>query len=230
MSLRIIFIGEGDIDSILVSALISRVASDRCGFTWSVPVDDDLVEWRSRKTGHGGVARKLKAFLELRNRGQLGEYDLCVVVLDQRTATAKKEVRRLARGREDVVFGVAIHEVEAWWLGDRTSTLAWLRLAAGEVAPLRYDGASYSAERDTAPKQTLNELTRRSEAVDTVYGDGNVELALEFAAGWATQAHLSQIEHQCPKGFRPFAEALERGLKRAKRTDQARRGVLPGLP
>ena len=72
------------------------------------------------------------------------------------------------------------------------------------------------AERDPHPKKTLNELTEASEAVDSVYGEGNTAMAIAFAELWRDHARLGDIEAQCPQGFRPFCRHAANALRRAK--------------
>ena len=169
------------------------------------------------KRGHGGVFRTVKALLGvLQDASWTSEYALFVVVLDARPTKVVQAVRRSVQGKPNFVFGIAIHEIEAWWLGDRRSTLQWLRLTPAAVRKARYGALRYKAENDPAPKRTLDELTMLSTHLLVHYGAGNLELARSFAETWQSSAHVGQIESQCPKGFGKFSKDATDGLKRAK--------------
>ena len=73
----------------------------------------------------------------------------------------QEEIRQLIAGHARFVMGVAIEEIEAWWLADRRNTLAWAHLVPRPPAHCRYAAADYHAESDPDPKATLDELTRQ---------------------------------------------------------------------
>src|SRR5262249_28933582 len=117
----------------------------------------------------------------------------------------QEKVRELIAGRERFVLGVPVEEIEAWWLGDRSNTLAWSGLTTQLPAECRYAAHKYKAETDDDPKKTLDELTRCSDRFDGYYGEGNVDPALDFAENhWKDFAHLDEIGAQCPQSYRPF--------------------------
>ena len=221
MSTRVGLIVEGPIDHLLVSALLERIAADRADFSWPVTPQDVADIIPIRKRGDGGVldtVRKLIRYLDRRP----DEYAFFVVVLDRRTRPVQEKIRRIIRGKSRFLLAIAREEIEAWWLGDRTSTLTWLRLEANALAHTRYGARGYKAERDPAPKRTLDELTRESDAVDQTYGQGNTELARRFTEQlWREHACLDEIEQQCPRGFKPFCRKATQAL-RAEKTRQAR--------
>ena len=126
-------------------------------------------------------------------------------------------VRKLIRDRSRFVLGIAIEEIEAWWLADRTNTLAWSGFSAGLPPGCRYGSRKYKAEKDKAPKKTLNELTRLSNRIDRYYGDGNLDLATDFAEEyWQGNARLDEISVQCPRGFVPFQNVVTSEFRQAK--------------
>jgi hypothetical protein len=125
-------------------------------------------------------------------------------------------VKRLIQGKSLFVLGIAIEEVEAWWLADRNSTLTWLGLSDCSDSNYRYWGHRYTAERDGDPKRTLDELTDLSPLLDQRYGHGNRQLAADFADIWRDSAKLNAIEQQCPKGFSPFCRKITEALNREK--------------
>jgi hypothetical protein len=66
------------------------------------------------------------------------------------------------------------------------------------------------------PKYTLHELTEKSTHVDRVYGEGNLDLAREFAELWDEKVRLNEIESQCPQQFPPFCSDTTQAFRRAK--------------
>lgn len=231
MSTRVGLIGEGAIDRPILGALLQKIATERAGYGWPVDADDLDTRLRIRKTGHGGVVAKLKRLLQIIDAGQDMGCRFYVVVLDNRKLDAvHAEVRKLLGGKAGFVFGVAIQELEAWWLADTGSVLEWLGLTRVELAAagLDYGSDQYHAEKDQTPKATLDTLTRISSAVDSVYGRaGNSELADDFGEYWRDRAQLDIIEHQCPNGFRPFADEVATAFRRCLTEDAQRRGQLP---
>ena len=216
MSFPIAFIGEGRIDKELVGALLSRIAEERCGFTWPVDVHEEFPELRIRKTGHGGVHEKVSRLVKLLNAGTQTQYHLCVIVLDRRTRPAQRRVRQSISGKPVFILGIAIEEIEAWWLADRQNVLQWLCLEDDDIAELGYGDSAYNAERDNSPKATLDELTRLSQECDRHYASGNLDLAMDFTESWKEFANLAIIEHECARGFAPFSSALQEALARAR--------------
>jgi len=148
------------------------------------------------------------------------DYGLFVIVLDERTAQVQKRVRMIIGGNPRFVLGIAIREIEAWWLGDRSNTLEWVGF---RMAPhgSRYAARAYCSEKDDSPKKTLDELTMLSDRFDRCYGQGSSEMAEDFSERfWQHSANLEQIASQCPRGFRPFRRSILRALKQAKKTIQ----------
>jgi len=143
-----------------------------------------------------------------------------VILLDRRTVPVQEEVAKLIRGKHRFVLGVAIEEIEAWWLGDRTNTLKWSGLKSNALAHCVYGDGRYQAERDPKPKTTLDELTRHSVQFGVCYGDGNLDLATQFAEDyWRRDARLDEITTQCPRGFARFqAEVTQRFRAAARRS------------
>jgi hypothetical protein len=204
MSTKIGVIAEGPIDHALLPPLLERIARVRAGYHWPVRPDDLAEIFPIRKRGHGGVldtVRRLVAALST----EVFDHAFFVIVLDRRTRPAQEEIRNLISGHGRFVLGIAIEEIEAWWLGDRGNTLAWAGLTKSLPPHCRYAVADYRAEGDDEPKKTLDELTRESERFDRYYGEGSIELATEFAEDyWREFAHLDEIRAQCRVGYRPF--------------------------
>jgi hypothetical protein len=208
-------IAEGGIDEVLLQALIERIAAARAQYAWSVAPAKRITLFPMRKRGAGGVVEATERLIRALETSPFEGYLFFLIVLDSRPRNPVKKVRQLVSGRERFVFGVAIREIEAWWLGDRKSTLQWLQLSA---LPLNcaYAAKGYTAEKDREPKRTLDELTRLSRALLSRYRQGNAELAAEFAEQWRSKARLDGIELQCPKGFRPFCRATADAFRRVK--------------
>ena len=166
MGTKIGIIAEGLIDHALLPALLSRIAHDKANFRWPLDSDDVAQEFPLRKRGHGGVLEAVRALIKGLNTK---EYDhACfVILLDRKTLAVQKQIRKLIQGKPRFVLGVAIEEIEAWWLGDRTNTLAWSGLGSGKLPQdCEYAKPSYKAETDKKPKATLDKLTRLSHRFD----------------------------------------------------------------
>ena len=141
-----------------------------------------------------------------------------VIILDRRTRTVQQQINRLLRNRSRFALGVAIEEIEAWWLGDRKNTLAWAGLNA-LPSDARYAAERYKAERDPEPKKTLDELTRLSDRFDRFYGEGNMDMAIEFGEDyWRRFAHLDAIRTECPQGYGRLERVAANRFRSAKQT------------
>lgn len=219
VSTKVGIIAEGPIDHALLPALLQRIALDKAELDWPLDPSDVSQQFRIRKRGHGGVLETVRALVKALDT-QWFDHACFVILLDRRTRPVQDAIRRPIRGRQRFVLGVAIEEVEAWWLGDRTNTLAWAELRDADLPPdTDYASDAYRPERDRHPKRTLDGLTRLSPRLDAFYGDGNLGLAQEFAADyWTDHARLSDIASRCPKGFGRFQRAMVNAFRRAKRS------------
>lgn len=214
--MRIGLIAEGLIDYELLPALLKRIAEDRAGFSWPIPTDNIADRLHIRKQGAGGVLESVRKLVKVLDRSQDFSQSFFVILLDYKTKDVQGKIKRLIRHRDRFILGLAIREIEAWWLGDRRSTLSWLQLNDSSISGTRYGKNRYKAENDDNPKRTLNELTRLSEVVDQFYGNGNTTLAREFAETWGEHARLSEIESQCPSGFGKFCQDATNGMRWAR--------------
>lgn len=214
--MKVGIICEGTTDEPLLEALLRRIGEVRAGITWNLSVDDLTEVLPVRKTGFGGVVGRVKDLVKALGGLDPPRHDVYVILLDQRTKQARRDIRRAIQGKPRFILGVAIREIEAWWLADRVCTLEWLGLDDSDVAALGYEAGIYRPERDRDPKKTLDRLTQASDRVAAHYGDGHTGLAEEFAELWCEQANLDVIEHECSKGFAPFSRESERKLRRAR--------------
>ena len=154
-------------------------------------------------------------------------YAFIVILLNLLCAPVQQRVRKLIAGEDRFVLGVAQEEIEAWWLGDRTNTLRWLGFSE-PPSGTRYAASGYLAERDDKPKRTVHELTEKSLRLDRVYGEGNLDLARDFAELWDGKVRLKEIETQCPKQFPPFCGDTTQAFRRTKSRDgRLVQGTLP---
>jgi len=64
--------------------------------------------------------------------------------------------------------------------------------------------------------KTLHELTQKSSQLDRVYGEGNTELARDFAEFWEGKVRLHELEEQCSENFPPFCAHLTQSFRKAK--------------
>ncbi len=199
---------EGTIDLELTSAILERLARTRCGVRWPLQLRDSFATLPIRKGGHGQIARAVKRVISMLEDEPYVNFSFFVIVLDKKTQHTQREIKRAIRGLSKFIVGIAIREIEAWWLADRRNTLEWLGLIDHETDEGKYWQKDYNPERDNNPKQTLNELTEISPLVDSRYGNGNTDLAREFASIWRHGAEIDQIEIHCPKGFAPFSKKI----------------------
>jgi hypothetical protein len=225
MSTKIGIISEGPIDHVLLPPLLSQLASRDAGYEWPVETGDVAEPLQIRKRGHGGVLEKVRALVKFLTRDSLG-YAFFVIVLDRRTKHVQDEIRKLVAGKDGFIIGIAIEEIEAWWLGDRTNTLAWSGFTHGTLPVCRYNVCNpkgqvvYAAEKDPEPKKTLDELTQHSTKLDFRYGEGNTELASQFAEDhWKPNARLDEISVQCPNGFGEFRKLARQAFQASRQRD-----------
>jgi hypothetical protein len=208
MSTKVGIIAEGPIDHALLPALLGRIATDKALFTWPVTTDDVAEIFPIRKRGHGGVLETVRALAKALDAEHF-DHACFVILLDRRTRAIQDQVHKLIRAKDRFVLGTAREEIEAWWLGDRTNTLAWAGLKDSLPPHCCYAARRYQAERDATPKKTLDELTRLSDRFDRYYGEGNLDLACEFAEEyWRLGARLDEIATQCPVGFGRFQDRM----------------------
>jgi len=215
MSTKIGIIAEGPIDHALLSPLLERIAKDRASYTWPIVPADVAELFLIRKRGHGGVleaVRKLVSVLDT----HFFEHAFFIILLDRKTRAVQEKIFALLANRNRFALGLAIEEIEAWWLADRRNTLMW----AGITDPprnARYAAEQYRAEQDDDPKKTLDELTRLSTRFDRYYGDGNTDMANEFAEHyWRQNADLNAIRTQCPEGYGRFEDVATNRFRAAK--------------
>jgi len=157
MSTKIGIIAEGPIDHCLLPALLHRIAQDRTDYTWPLNAEDISEVFFIRKRGHGGVletVRRLVAALET----EVYDHAFFVVLLDRRTRPVQEEINRLLENRGRFVLGIAIEEIEAWWLGDRQNTLTWCGLQDKLPDECRYAQDTFRAGSPVAgPKCPKNQ-------------------------------------------------------------------------
>jgi len=227
MSTRVGIIAEGPIDLALLPPILRRIAEERAGVNWPVQVADAFEWLQMRPRGHGGVLMAIRRIVRVLQREPDFPYAFIVILLDRRTQKVQQRVRKLIAGKDRFVLGVAQEEIEAWWLGDRTNTLRWLEFS--EPPPgTRYAANGYVAERDNNPKRTVHELTEKSPRLDRVYGEGNLDLARDFAELWDGKVRLKEIETQCPKQFPPFCGGTTQAFRRTRsRGGSLVQGTLP---
>ena len=212
MSTRVGIIAEGPIDREIIQPILSGIARDRNSITWPIDPEDlaDFLQMRIR--GHGGVQKAVERLVRVLQESSEFPYSFVVILLDRRTMKVQRKVRQYIRGDDRFVLGICKEEIEAWWLGDRTNTLAWLNFSEAPSGT-KYSRNRYRAERDGQPKKTLDELTRHCDEFDRFYGDGNLDLASDFAEVWDGRVRLQEIENQCPERFPPFIGDVETAFR-----------------
>jgi hypothetical protein len=230
LATRIGIIGEGPIDEALLPPLLDRIAQARAGYTWPTNAAEFPDILRIRKRGHGGVLAKVRALAGYLNEYPGTDHAFYVILLDSKTRAAQEEIRKLIQGNPLFVMGIAIQEIEAWWLADKRNLLEFLGIDDTHCQHTRFGQAAYCPEEDDDPKKTLDELTVRAPNLDATYGAGNSALAREFATEyWAGRADLAAIEGSCPKGFAPFCRDVEQSLRREVARRKAESGQAPPI-
>lgn len=221
MSTKIGIISEGPIDQVLLPPLLERIAHDRARYDWPVTADDVAEILQIRKKGHGGVLEIVRKLVKVLDGDPLlYDHAFYVILLDRRTQAVQEAIAKLLVNHNRFVLGIALEEIEAWWLADRQTTLAWSGLNGRLPKGCRYSKENYCAEDDDEPKKTLDELTRLSDLpeLDRYYGDGSVDLARDFAdAYWREFARLDDIRRDCDRGYRPFERHATQQFRSAKR-------------
>ena len=206
---------EGGIDYAIIPSLVEQIARTQAGIRWPVR-PDDVVERVGgiRRGGFGQVQKAVQKLCLLIDQPPFSEYAFFLIVLDRDTRQTQSAIKKYIKGHgKKFVIGIAIQKVEAWWLADRRNTLEWLALPNLSDPSCRYCAAGYAPEKDPTPKKTLDELTKLSPLLSSTYGDGNSQLAAEFASLWNTRAEIDQIKAACPKGFAPFCKKTAAALR-----------------
>jgi hypothetical protein len=68
-------------------------------------------------------------------------------------------------------------------------------------------------------------LTHISDRFDRYYGEGNVDMATEFATDyWKEFAYLDEIAVQCPHGYKPFQREIINQFRLLVRDKPRKRG------
>ncbi len=212
---KIGIISEGPIDEALLPPILDEIARQRVGYiNWPI-IPDDLGEiFTFRKRGHGGVLVKVKSLIKLLSENSQNDHAFFIILLDRKTSSIQKEIKKLIQGKPLFVMGIAIEEIEAWWLADKRNLFEFLGITEKQCINTRFGKAHYRPETDNDPKKTLHELTEISPRLQETYGNGNTNLAREFAEDyWRGRVDLAAIEQKCPKGFASFCKDITQSLK-----------------
>jgi hypothetical protein len=210
--MRILYVNDGDRDEPL-RAIITRVGAEITHGKFPV-YPDKLDPYYQRPTrGYGWVERVLKDLQRLKEGLETAveidtsalEYDFVVAAIDC-GAPNLGSCRQLAR-RIRAILGVAHHEFEAWILGDRLSLRVFLQISAADEESCQAAG-TYHPERDSSPKNTLDCL-----ALQSLWGKPwDENLSAMLANEWEGTLDLAALARSCPRGFRPFVNALARRM------------------
>jgi hypothetical protein len=102
-----------------------------------------------------------------------------------------------------VVCGVAVESIEAWTLGAPTAIAQTLKIDLKKVhAVYAASHAESFFEKSGKPEQRPKALLQR------VAEAGNRNDGADFRAEVAECTDHAELERHCPKGFKPFADAL----------------------
>jgi hypothetical protein len=212
--MKIEFICEGPIDSVLLKPLISAIAKIS-GVSWPVNPSEDLQTSYIRKSGFGGVQKRIEAILKMISKGIYARPDILVIAIDHyKTENVREIIKDLIAELDFCVLAIPVQEIEAWWLGDRMQVLAWSGLNENFASKIGY-GPGFSPESILKPKVLLNKITEISDRIQCIYGnDGSLEVAEDFVdLAWNQQVNLESIKFNCPQGFVPFFEDIENSIK-----------------
>lgn len=159
MSTKIGIIAEGPIDHCLLPPLLGRIARERADYGWPVTSDDVAEVFSIRKRGHGGVLETVRRLVKALDAidDQRAFY---VILLDRRTKAVQEEIKKLLENRDRFVLGIAIEEIEAWWLGDPENTLAWvtnfLKGGAGACGSTSPTGSPFTLALNSSRKRATD--------------------------------------------------------------------------
>ncbi|TCP55947.1 hypothetical protein EV586_103606 [Tumebacillus sp. BK434] len=229
--MKVAFLGEGEIDDILLPPLITTIAKNKADVQWPLHFSADIRKNVGFGMGFGEVkvaVRKLVEALDADPAAFRKNFDYVIVLLDgARTTEAQNEIRELIEGKNEFIFGLAIKEVEAWILADRDHVIEWLGIGRRDCPTCRFWQAGYSPERDPDPKETLTQLLQASDSDYDVWCSGAAEEFVdEYWKGtflpddriemrdWSGKADLQTMAERCPYGYRPFEEEILRMLGR----------------
>jgi hypothetical protein len=215
--MKVYFVVEGEIDAILLSAIVRQVAKT-VGVRWPVIPEWDKKTISVRKTGHGGALEKVRRIASDYCSGIYERPDILIVMIDHRkTEEARSEIAELCRNLDFVILAFPKEEIEAWWLGDRQQVLAWLNLSERTATSLGYH-PGISTEGMLDPKSVLSSLTAESDSVDQIYGNGNIYLAEDFVENaWSNHINIHEVISSCPLFFRRFFDELCSAIRRISR-------------
>jgi hypothetical protein len=151
-----------------------------------------------------GWAAKVRSSIVLAVKNQC---DGIVCVADQdRDAdrlTSMNNGASAAGSDQKIVCGVAIESVEAWVLGAPTAIASVLDVAIGDVQKhYRLKDVEDFYQNSDKPEKRPKDL------LDRIAGVKNRTAGTSFREEVAQRADVSELERNCPQGFKPFAGKL----------------------
>lgn len=163
--MRILFVGDGKRDAVMVPRLVERILG--------ATVHETTKPWARLHGAGKGYSRKLTfAFRQT----QSGKMQGLVATVDQDRETSGRRLKALEKAREDerekgstlpVALGEAVPHGEAWLLDDAVAVREGLVLGSDQAIP--------SVTRSKNPKAALEKLyresDRRNEPIDEVFRD-----------------------------------------------------------
>ena len=221
--MNVAFIGEGDLDDILIPPLVTTLAKEN-GIEWPVYFKQDIRSVFPRATGFGGVKEGVRKIVEAIEKSpdiMKKRYHKYIVLLDEKTEETQREILNLIDGKADFMLGIAIKEIESWVLADRDHVIEWLGINKQDCPELSFWSASYRAETDPDPKKTLDQLLKFSKSeYDTWCKAAAIDFVEKYWKNsflpderiemdeWDGKLNSTQMKHQCPVGFVSFESRL----------------------
>jgi hypothetical protein len=232
--LKVLFVGEGKHElgpsqsgrlpqpaTGPVPALVRRIcpslAAEHVGLTWiKLGLFQVGQKQLDRDIAGSGYRRKAKRAVLLSDKFQC-DGTVCVVDADTASADCLDQMRQgqteglkmlesLHRSHA-AACGVAHKSIDAWILGARTALAAQLGVtveALRQYYPAKHieELSNQSGKEEHQPKAILGRIASlHGRAADT-----------DFRTAVAERTDIEELEKECPKGFKPFAQDVSRAF------------------
>ena len=222
--MRLIVVGEGFIDDILLPPIISTIAQ-QYDIHWPVEIERDISTNIRKGTGFGSVKTAVKGLVDLLDSDEKLFRKLAqhvIIVLDRKTEEAQKEIKSMIEPYPLFFLAIAIEEIESWVLADRNHVIDWLGINEKNSPDTIFWNSRYKAENDKNPKATLDYLVKCShlpfEHWETGAANDFIEkfwrgsyIPSDFSpwSQWEGIADLELMKTQSPVSFVSFLNYLE---------------------
>lgn len=183
--------------------MVPTISDESASYRWKdIPVLD-------KRDKRRGWAAKVKRAIALASRKGF-DATICVVDEGQRESGRLAEMREgvelgltLADTSHKVALGVAVRTIEAWTLGAPTALCSVLHIDQERLREV-YDERHVE---DFHPDSGRPEY-RSKEHIDRLAELCGEQDSTAFRVRIAEATSVKELEHRCPKGFKPFADQL----------------------